>query len=61
MFGGGFTTGSISLEGYNPKVLVAHGNVVFVAIQYRLGAFGFMSMGTKTSALGNAGLFDQVI
>jgi len=61
IYGGGFTTGSSSLEIYNPSVIVARGNVIFVAMQYRLGAFGFMSMGTNSSAPGNAGLLDQVI
>jgi carboxylesterase type B len=58
--GGGFTSGSGSLEIYNPSVLVARGNVLFVAVQYRLGAFGFISMGTNSFLSGNAGLFDQV-
>jgi carboxylesterase type B len=49
------------LEIYNPSVIVARGNVIFVAMQYRLGAFGFLSMGTNSTAPGNAGLLDQVM
>jgi para-nitrobenzyl esterase len=45
IYGGGFTTGSSTQEGYNPSVLVTRGNIVFVSMQYRLGAFGFLSMG----------------
>ena len=58
--GGGFTSGSSSLDFYNPSVLVSRGNVVFVAVQYRLGAFGFISMGRNSTLSGNAGLLDQV-
>ena len=60
IFGGGYTTGSASLELYNPKKLVQLGNVVFVSMQYRVGAHGFLYMGKDSGAPGNVGLLDQV-
>ena len=60
IFGGGYTTGSASLELYNPKKLVQLGNVIFVSFQYRLGSFGFLYMGKDSDAPGNVGMLDQV-
>jgi carboxylesterase type B len=58
--GGGFTLGDASL--YSGDALVAHsrGSIIYVSIQYRLGAYGFLS----SSAVGadgtrNVGLLDQ--
>jgi carboxylesterase type B len=56
--GGGFTTGSTHI--YDSRHLALHGNVIVVTIQYRLGIFGFFSLGT-TEALGNYGLWDQML
>ena len=60
IFGGGYTTGSASLELYNPKKLVQYGNVIFVSMQYRVGSHGFLYMGKDSDAPGNAGMLDQV-
>ena len=57
--GGSFTSGSSTLTSYEPSAIVCRGNIIFVSIQYRVGAFGFLSMGDKSSAKGNAGLVDQ--
>ena len=35
IYGGGFTTGSNSLDIYEPSSLVARGNIIFVSMQYR--------------------------
>ena len=58
--GGGFVTGSASLDMYDPQEIVKLGKVVFVSIQYRLGAHGFLYFGEDSSAPGNVGLLDQV-
>ena len=60
IYGGGFTTGSASLDVYNPIKLVQSGNVLFVSFQYRVGSHGFLFMGKDSGAPGNVGLLDQV-
>merc|ERR1711971_397126 len=59
--GGGFVTGSASLDMYDPQEIVKLGKVVFVSIQYRLGAHGFLYFGEDSSAPGNVGLLDQTM
>ncbi|XP_078613814.1 neuroligin-4, X-linked-like [Branchiostoma floridae x Branchiostoma japonicum] len=55
--GGGYTYGAGSA--YDGSVLASLGNVVVVTINYRLGAFGFLSTGDASSP-GNYGLLDQI-
>ncbi|KAL0274002.1 UNVERIFIED_CONTAM: hypothetical protein PYX00_006546 [Menopon gallinae] len=57
--GGGFYLGSGNAEVYGPDFLVAE-DVILVTINYRLGALGFLSVGTE-DAPGNAGLKDMVM
>lgn len=56
--GGDFRTGSASLEA-GPRYLMDR-DIVYVNINYRLGALGFLSTGTK-EAPGNMGMKDQVL
>lgn len=59
IYGGGFTSGSSTPKTLGPDYLLM-ADVVVVTINYRLGAFGFLSL--KTEALnipGNAALKDQ--
>ena len=60
IYGGGFTTGTSTLDIYNPNELVRRGNVVFVTFQYRVGAYGFLYL-NDLDVPGNVGLLDQVI
>ena len=64
IYGGGFTQGTANLANYSGEHLAKKG-VVYVAMNYRVGAFGFMAHpelsaenARKTS--GNWGLLDQV-
>ncbi|XP_015791293.1 acetylcholinesterase isoform X1 [Tetranychus urticae] len=57
--GGAFFSGSADLSTYDGRILSSFGNVIVVTINYRLGAFGFLNLGTA-SAPGNQGLHDQV-
>ncbi|XP_046579765.1 cholinesterase 2-like isoform X1 [Haliotis rubra] len=54
--GGGFVSGDAF--SYDPSSIVAHGQVIVVTIQYRLGPLGFLSTKDHVSA-GNYGLWDQ--
>ncbi|KAF2501442.1 alpha/beta-hydrolase [Lophium mytilinum] len=65
IYGGGYTAGEKSDAQYNPSGLLnaseAIGDVVFVSLNYRLGAFGWSS-GPKFQSQGgvnNLGLYDQ--
>lgn len=59
IFSGGFINGDGSRYRYNPEALLADG-VVYVAMNYRLGIFGFLSTGDVVSP-GNYGLKDQIL
>ncbi|XP_055537566.1 esterase B1-like [Wyeomyia smithii] len=57
--GGGFLAGSGSSIVYNPIYLVQEG-VIVIAMNYRLGPFGFLSL-PEAGIAGNAGLKDQLL
>ncbi|XP_057332138.1 juvenile hormone esterase-like [Microplitis mediator] len=56
---GAFMFGSLNSSYFGPDFLVEK-DVVVVTMNYRLGAFGFLSLNHK-DAMGNAGLKDQVL
>ncbi|KAL1441257.1 hypothetical protein MTO96_008679 [Rhipicephalus appendiculatus] len=59
--GGGFNSGSASMDLYDGAILAAAGDVVVVSMNYRLGVFGFISLpNDRTPVNGNQGLLDQV-
>ncbi|XP_001359777.4 esterase B1 [Drosophila pseudoobscura] len=61
IYGGGFQKGEASRDIYSPDYFMKQ-PVVFVCINYRLGALGFLSLkDPKLNVPGNAGLKDQVM
>jgi para-nitrobenzyl esterase len=62
--GGAFSLGSGSEHNYRNGSIAERGDVVLVAINYRLGALGFLNLdkvtGGKIPSTGNEGLLDQV-
>ncbi|KAK7151753.1 hypothetical protein R3I94_008181 [Phoxinus phoxinus] len=59
IYGGGFSTGTASLDVYDGRVLSQSQQVVVVSMNYRVGALGFLALPESKSIKGNAGLFDQ--
>ncbi|CAG2174358.1 unnamed protein product, partial [Oppiella nova] len=59
-YGGGFETGTIFSLATDMRYLSVLGDVVVVAVNYRLGPWGFLYAGTEDAA-GNMGLYDQLL
>ncbi|XP_071352795.1 acetylcholinesterase-like [Trachinotus anak] len=59
IYGGGFIGGTSSLDIYDGRFLSKSEGVVVVSMNYRLGAFGFLSLPDNNNIRGNAGLLDQ--
>ena len=65
--GGSLTTGSGNEPGYSPNVeFVSTMNIVAVSMNYRLNAFGFLSLDilssqSKSKTSGNYGFMDQIL
>ena len=57
--GGGLSHGRNAFSGLGPNEFIKR-NTILVAINYRLGALGFLSLG-NSEVPGNAGLRDQVL
>ena len=60
IFGGGFYSGTTTLDVYNGQILAAEYDVVVVSIGYRVGALGFLCL-DHPSAPCNMGLYDQLM
>ena len=58
IFGGGFYSGTSTLDLYDMRVLAAQENIIMVSMQYRVASLGFLYFKNK-DVPGNAGLFDQ--
>lgn len=66
IYGGGFMSGTSTLDVYNAEILAAVGNVIVASMQYRVGAFGFFYLapylnGNEDDSPGNVGLWDQAL
>jgi len=60
IYGGGYMSGTSTLEVYDALMLAANNDVIVASINYRLGAFGFLYMDNE-EAPGNQGLYDQTL
>lgn len=60
IYGGGFYSGSSTLDIYDGRYLAASQNVIVISMQYRLGILGFLNLESE-DAPGNMGLLDQVM
>jgi len=60
IYGGGFYSGTSTLDVYDPRVLASEENIIVVSLQYRVASLGFLFFDTE-DVPGNAGLFDQLM
>ncbi|CAG0888637.1 unnamed protein product [Darwinula stevensoni] len=58
--GGGYVSGTSTLDVYDGAMLAHSGNVIVASLNYRLGAFGFLCLGVPVAAC-NQGLWDQAL
>ncbi|XP_039308794.1 acetylcholinesterase isoform X4 [Solenopsis invicta] len=65
VYGGGFMSGTATLDVYDADLMAAAGNAIIASIQYRVGAFGFLYLNqhfaNSEEAPGNMGLWDQAL
>ncbi|XP_034404571.1 cholinesterase-like [Cyclopterus lumpus] len=59
IYGGGFSSGTSSLDLYDGRFLSKSEDVIIVSMNYRLGALGFLTTPADKNVPGNAGLMDQ--
>ncbi|XP_078045450.1 acetylcholinesterase-like [Augochlora pura] len=59
IYGGAFYSGYSNISFYGPDFILEQ-NIVFVSMNYRLGALGFLALG-HPDAQGNAGMKDQLL
>ena len=58
--GGGFWSGTTTLDQYDLRTMAAEEEIIMVGIQYRVASLGFLYLDTE-NAPGNAGMFDQLM
>ncbi|KAF3422066.1 hypothetical protein E2986_13403 [Frieseomelitta varia] len=65
IYGGGFMSGTATLDVYDADIMAATSNVIIASMQYRVGAFGFLYLNkhftNSEEAPGNMGLWDQAL
>src|SRR6218665_3118964 len=60
IFGGGFYSGTSTLDVYDGQILASVNKVIVVSVAYRVGALGFLCL-DDPSAPCNVGMFDQLL
>ena len=60
IYGGGYMSGTSTLEVYDAILLAAANDIIVASINYRVGAFGFLYLDSD-EAPGNMGLYDQAL
>uniref|UniRef100_A0A0K0DNN5 Acetylcholinesterase n=1 Tax=Angiostrongylus cantonensis TaxID=6313 RepID=A0A0K0DNN5_ANGCA len=58
VYGGGFWSGTSTLDVYDGRILPVEENIILVSMNYRVSMFGFLYLGRR-EAPGNMGLWDQ--
>lgn len=58
--GGDFKNGTGATPWYDGTSFAQRGDIVVVTVNYRLGAFGFVALGSDAPAAGALGLLDQI-
>lgn len=65
IYGGGYMSGTATLDIYDADIMAATSDVIVASMQYRVGAFGFLYLnkhfGNSEEAPGNMGLWDQAL
>lgn len=66
IYGGGYMSGTSTLDIYDADIVAATSDVVVASMQYRIGAFGFLFLKdylppNSDDAPGNMGLWDQAL
>lgn len=66
IYGGGYMSGTSTLEVYDADIMAAMADVIVASMQYRVGAFGFLYLkpffdGDSGEAPGNMGMWDQAL
>lgn len=60
IFGGGFYSGTATLDVYDGRTLASEENIIVVSFNYRVASLGFLYL-DNADAPGNAGMMDQVL
>lgn len=60
IYGGGFWSGTTTLEVYDIRTMAAEEEIIMVGIQYRVASLAFLYFDTE-DVPGNAGMFDQLM
>ncbi|RCN49662.1 Carboxylesterase [Ancylostoma caninum] len=58
VYGGGFWSGTSTLDVYDGRILPVEENIILVSMNYRVSMLGFLYLG-RPEAPGNMGLWDQ--
>lgn len=66
IYGGGFMSGTSTLDVYDADIVAANSDVIVASMQYRIGAFGFFYLAPffdpeTEEGQGNMGLWDQAL